>query len=234
MQFKAYFTTHISLFACSTFFPYFFRMKLLIATSLLVLMAGCAGNEADSQRTEPTPRKDSPLTTMATAHNALLAIDRSAMDMAYFPVDYPIQKTTGKVEGPPMARVIFSRPSRHGRAIFGNLVPYGHPWRMGANEATELELFAPATIQGKNVNKGRYILYCIPEPNQWTFVLNTNLYTWGLKQDSTKDAYRFTVPVNQRTPMIEHFTMVFAPAENGANLITAWEQSEAQLPIQFR
>lgn len=210
-------------------------MKLLFATCLAILLASCAGNEADSHQIDLNPtRKRPPLNTVVPANNSLLPIDRSILDMAYFPVDYPILKTSEKVEGPPLARVIFSRPQRQGRTIFGDLVPYGQPWRMGANEATELELFVPAVIQGKNVNRGRYILYCIPEADKWTFVLNTNLYTWGLKQDPSKDAYRFTVPVIKRSELLEHFTMVFAPAEKGAVLITAWEQSEAHLPIQFR
>ncbi len=134
----------------------------------------------------------------------------------------------------PLARVIYSRPHRQNRAIFGALVPYGQPWRLGANEATELELFAPATIQNRTVAKGRYTLYCIPQPANWTFVLNNSLYTWGLNPDSTRDAYRFTVPVTTTSRIIEDFTMVFTPANNGAELVVAWEKAEARLPIQFR
>jgi hypothetical protein len=209
-------------------------MKLLFATGLMLLLAGCGGNDAEpSNRVTHSPRKDSPLHGAVPA-NPLLAIDRSVMDMAYFPVDYPILKTSGKIQGPPLARVIYSRPLRQGRTIFGELVPYGQPWRLGANEATEIELFAPATIQGKSVAKGRYILYCIPQPNQWTIVFNTSLYTWGLKPNPLDDAYRFTIPAQQTAHSLEHFTMVFNPVAVGAELVIGWEQTEGRLPIQFK
>lgn len=156
------------------------------------------------------------------------------MDMTYFPVDFPIRKTSGEAAGTPHARVIYSRPHRDGRTIFGQLVPYGQPWRLGANEATEIELFSPARIQNQTVPKGKYILYCIPQPSQWTVVFNTNLYTWGLESDSTKDVARFNIPVQKTSRSLEDFTMVFTPAGKGAELVIAWEQSEARLPIQFQ
>lgn len=204
-------------------------MKYLLAASLILLLYACSGSSAD----KTAPRKNAMLTTVQPG-NALAPIDRSPMDMAYYPVDYPILNTTGKTTGAPLARVIYSRPHRQGRAIFGALVPYGQPWRLGANEATELELFSAATIQKKTVPRGRYILYCIPQPDRWTIVLNKNLYTWGLNQDSTKDAHRFTIPVIKTARAMEHFTMAFAPSQQDAELVIAWEQAEARLPIQFR
>lgn len=41
----------------------------------------------------------------------------------------------------PMLRIIYSRPQKNGRGIFGELVPYGKVWRTGANEATEITLY---------------------------------------------------------------------------------------------
>nr|WP_315818687.1 DUF2911 domain-containing protein [Paraflavitalea speifideiaquila] len=68
-----------------------------------------------------------------------LGVDKSPMDMAYFPVDYPKLKMSGNAKEPLVARVIYSRPQKSGRAIFGDVLKYGHTWRLGANEATEIE-----------------------------------------------------------------------------------------------
>lgn len=211
---------------------YFLPMKNLIVAATALMLASCMGGTEKPGRSD-TLRRDSLLTAVQPG-NALSPIDRSPMDMIYFPVDYPILKTSGKAGGAPLARVIYSRPHRQGRTIFGSLVPYGQPWRLGANEATELELFAPATIQNKPVGKGRYILYCIPQPDEWTIVLNNNLNTWGLQTDTTKDAYRFSVPVETAAQPLEDFTMVFTGAADSASLVIAWEQSKAKLPILFR
>jgi hypothetical protein len=55
--------------------------------------------------------------------------------MAYFPVDYPTLKTQNKTSPAPLMRVIYSRPQRDNRVIFGELVEYGKVWRLGANES---------------------------------------------------------------------------------------------------
>jgi len=64
-------------------------------------------------------------------------------------------------------------------------------------------------------------------------VFNKNIDTWGLKPDSTKDAYRFDIPVTTTDNHIEFFTMVFEKAAPGANLIMAWDNVEARLPLNF-
>jgi hypothetical protein len=153
------------------------------------------------------------------------------MDISYFPVDFPVIKMTKGTPELPVARVIYSRPHKQGRKIFGGLLKYGEPWRLGANEATEIELFQPLRIQGKTVAKGRYVLYCIPTENKWTIVFNNNNYTWGLKQEPKKDAYRFDIPIQKTQTSIENFTIVFEGKIPQGNLVMAWDDVEARLPF---
>ena len=105
--------------------------------------------------------------------------------------------------------------------------------RLGANEASEIEFFQNVTIQGKKVNAGRYVIYCIPYEDKWTIILNNDIYTWGLKIDSTKDLMKFDIPVKKAPVNFEYFTMVFQPISNGAELVMAWDDTEARLPINF-
>lgn len=70
-------------------------------------------------------------------------LDLSPMDMSYLPRNYPELKSHGEVRTLSLARVIYSRPKKNGRNIFGNVVVYGRQWRMGANESTEIEFFRP-------------------------------------------------------------------------------------------
>lgn len=160
-------------------------------------------------------------------------VDVSPMDMSYFPVDYPKLKMAGAMNTPPLARVIYSRPHLEGRHIFREVLKYGEPWRLGANEATELQLFRTARIQDKSVSAGRYVLYCIPQPDNWTIVLNSHTDTWGLKPDSTRDVARFSVPVKRIAGRYEYYTMVFEKTPLGADLLMAWDDAEVRLPIRF-
>ena len=195
-----------------------------------VLFIACTDkNEKSHDQAETKP--DTAI--VHTPTNPYAAIDLSPMDMSYFPVNYSQLKMTHDITTPPIMRVIYSRPHRQGRTIFGNLLKYGQRWRLGANEASEIEFFQNVTIQDKKVNAGRYIIYCIPYQEKWTIILNNDLYTWGLKIDSTKDVMQFDVPAKKAAADFEYFTMVFQPITNGAELVMAWDDTEGRLPINF-
>ncbi len=70
------------------------------------------------------------------AQTKLPPVDKSQLDMCYYPVNYPVLKIQDKITEPLVARIIYSRPQKNGRQIFGELVTYGEVWRLGANEAT--------------------------------------------------------------------------------------------------
>src|ERR1700753_1881219 len=100
------------------------------------------------------------------------SLDKSPMDMCYFPAEYPVLKIQDKTPGPLVARAIYSRPQKNGRKLFGDLVEYGKVWRLGANEATEIEFFKNVKIDGKKVKKGRYTVYALVDSDKWTMILN--------------------------------------------------------------
>jgi hypothetical protein len=157
-------------------------------------------------------------------------LDNSPMDVSYFPANYPIAKMRGQATGEPLARIIYSRPQKKGRDIFGEEVKYNEVWRLGANEATELELFKNATIGGKKIPKGRYTLYCIPTQSKWTIVINKDNYSWGsftYKQD--KDVARVDVPLQKTNDSVEALTMFFD--NNSLNVL--WENLKVAVPFNF-
>jgi len=59
-----------------------------------------------------------------TQSNNLPPVDKSPMDMCYYPNNYPVLKIQDKATEPAVARVIYSRPQKNGRLIFGDLVEY--------------------------------------------------------------------------------------------------------------
>lgn len=207
-----------------------------LALILIVLCTACSNHPKDDSETAavqldsiPVPQDQHP-----QIKNPYSATDKSPMDMAYFPTDYPQLKMSDSITKPPVMRVIYSRPHRDGRKIFGKLLPDGQPWRLGANEATELQVFQPVTVEGNKVQPGRYILYCIPDSSEWTIVFNKNIDTWGLHIDSTKDFLRIKTSANRTQYSIEDFTIAFQPISGGAEMIMAWDDEEARLPFQFQ
>jgi hypothetical protein len=197
----------------------------------LVFILSCQ-NQDDGHSEKTIQKKDSSVVNNQ-AVNPYAPTDVSPMDMSYYPVDYPKLKMSNSISEPPVARVIYSRPHLQGRQMFGQILKYGDPWRLGANEATEIQFYRDVTIQGKKINAGRYVLYCIPHENTWTIILNSGIDTWGLKIDASKDLYRFDVPVIIKKPPVEFFTMVFEKTDLGADLVMVWDMFVARLPIQF-
>jgi hypothetical protein len=160
-------------------------------------------------------------------------LDKSPMDMSYCPQNYPILKMSGKAADQPVARVIYSRPQRNGRRIFGDIVRYNQIWRMGANEATEIEFFRNVKVGGKPLPKGRYTLYAICAENKWTVAFNSDKDYWGLIQNPKKDVLRVDVPVQKMPEEVEALTIYFDDVKGGANLNILWDDAKAVVPISF-
>ncbi len=165
--------------------------------------------------------------------DSLPGLDKSPMDESYFPANYPILKVEGKISGTPVMRVIYSRPQMKGRKIFGDLIPFGQVWRLGANEATEIEFFTEVRIDQKKVPKGRYTVYAIPYPDTWTLILNRDTDTWGsFHYDSSRDVLRTDIPVVHFGPT-EALTIVFHARGGGATMDIYWDDANVSLPITF-
>ena len=174
------------------------------------------------------------LATGANAQFILPPMDKSPMDMSYCPIGYPVLKIQDKITDPLIARVIYSRPQKNGRVIFGELVEYGKVWRLGANEATEIDFYQTVRINGKKVKKGRYTMYCIPYNEKWTLIINKELDTWGaFKYDEKKDLLRVDLPIQKQKDILDTFAMAFDKTVTGSSLVIEWDDIKVTLPITF-
>jgi hypothetical protein len=160
-------------------------------------------------------------------------LDKSPMDISYSPPNYPILKMNGKVTEQPVARIIYSRPQKAGRTIFGGIVNYNQIWRLGANEATEIEFFKNVKINGKPLPKGRYTLYAICTETKWTIIFNTEKDIWGLAYNQKKDALRTDVPIHNTDTTVEALTVFFEDIKGGSELDILWDNVKVTLPIYF-
>lgn len=194
-----------------------------------ILYSGCKQKQIPG----PSQSASNPSTASTKEPAITINIDKSPLDMSYYPDEFPKLKMSGNPTEPVVARVIYSRPKKEGRVIFGNVLKYGSRWRLGANEASEIEFFKDVTIQNNLIRKNRYVIYCIPQEDKWTIILNNDLFTWGLKIDSTKDVYKFDIAVIKTQYPMEYFTMGFEKADTGVNLVITWDTVKTILPITY-
>lgn len=166
------------------------------------------------------------------AQDKLPPLDKSQMDISYYPPNYPMLKVQSNSKEPLIARIIYSRPSKNGRKIFGELLEHGKVWRVGANEATEIEFFKDVYINKTKVKKGRYTLYAIPNINKWSIMINKETDTWGaFTYDFNKDVVKTEVLADTTQEITEACTIFFERNDKAINLNIMWDNVKVALPF---
>jgi hypothetical protein len=133
----------------------------------------------------------------------------------------------------PLARLIYSRPFKRNRTIFGELVPYGEVWRTGANETTEIRFYEHCLINGKPVRKGTYGLFSIPNEEEWILILNEEHQGWGAyNYNADADVFRFNLPAQQTATVVEQFSISTRPADNGGYILMGWDDTFLRFKIE--
>lgn len=196
--------------------------QLLTAAAFAALLLGAAPL---AQAQEAPKRPDFP------------KLDKSPLDAAWLPRDAVFREKP--TDPTPAARILYSRPQKNGRKIFGAdttfVVPYGKVWRTGANESAELRVYRPITLGGKKLTPGTYALFTVPGEKEWTIIISSDTERWGGYSYSTKsDVARIPVPVKAATEAQEAFAIAFRDDAPGkATLRMVWDMVEVALPVTY-
>lgn len=151
----------------------------------------------------------------------------------------------------------YSRPGVKGRKIWGDavadakgeatldnqntrpagapIVPFGHIWRTGANEATQFTVTDDVLINGQPLAAGSYSLHTIPGKDEWTIVFNDTENQWGsFNYDQTKDKLR----VKAKPQAAEHqewLAFEIEPtADNAAQVNIRWEKVSVPFTVEVK
>lgn len=128
--------------------------------------------------------------------------------------------------------VDYSSPRMKGRKIFGGLVPYGEPWRAGANEATTFVIDADMNVGGKTVPAGSYTLFALPTADAWTLIISKQTGEWGVPYPGESyDFGRVPMKVSKLDSPLENFTIAFDQGGAACTLRLAWESTQASVQI---
>jgi hypothetical protein len=149
------------------------------------------------------------------------------------PEDSPparVQQTVGLTE----IAVSYHRPAVAGRAVWGQLVPYGEVWRSGANENTTISFSSDVKVAGKPLRAGTYGLHTIPTAKDWTVIFSTATTAWGsYTYDPKEDALRVTVTPRPLPAHEERLSYRFDDVSNTkATLTLAWEKLGVPIAIE--
>lgn len=185
----------------------------------------------------------------------------AASALAQIPVPRPSQKASVMQRiGPTDITIIYSRPGVKGRKIWGDplpeqaakakgeatldnqmerpkdavIVPYGHMWRTGANEATMFEVNSDVLINGQKLAAGSYSLHSIPTKDEWTIVFNGTANQWGsFNYDPAKDTLRVKAKPQTVAESQEWLGFTIDPvAEDTAQVNIRWEKISVPFTVK--
>lgn len=135
--------------------------------------------------------------------------------------------------------VLYNRPLKKGREIFGALVPYDQVWRTGANEATTFTTNKFLVIDGTTVPTGTYTLWTVPQDSIWKVFFNTKEYPWGVDEqmrpmrEPKYDLLEVNVPVIHLDTTVEQFTIAFDNTTDNLKLTMAWDHTKIEVPMEI-
>ena len=150
----------------------------------------------------------------------------------------PSASTAAEIEqvvGLTEIEIDYNRPSKKGRDIFGNLVPYGKIWRTGANSGTEISFSTDVTINGQNIKEGTYSIFSIPNIDSWEIILYADTDLWSVPRnwDETKIIFQSNFKTNMNNgKSVETFTISFDNiTNNDFDLVFSWDDTYVIVPI---
>lgn len=135
--------------------------------------------------------------------------------------------------------IVYGRPyskdpkSDQIRVIWGTLVPYDKPWRMGADEATLLITQMPIQIGQTTVPAGAYTLFFLPVADGTSkLIISKQIGQWGLQYDPKQDFARVDVTKQPLDPPVNQFTMAIERNPSGGGMIKLmWEKTQFVVPF---
>lgn len=135
-----------------------------------------------------------------------------------------------------IVKVCYSSPKVRGREIFGGLVPYDSPWRLGANEPTTLHTTVPLSVGGVQVAPGAYSLYAVPGMTEWELVVNAATDRWGIPiNDAVMEEDVGSLSVEPESPdeTVESLRIRLESAGDGqARMTIAWADTRLEVPLR--
>ncbi|MFL6256594.1 MAG: DUF2911 domain-containing protein [Pyrinomonadaceae bacterium] len=155
--------------------------------------------------------------------------------------------------------ITYSRPGVKGRMIWGDppagatastatlddartrpkdqvIVPYGHVWRAGANEATQFAVTDDVLINGQPLKAGTYSLHAIPGKDEWTLIFNSDAGQWGsFTYDEKKDVLRVKAKPQMAPDSQEWLLYTFDPVgETSAQVNLRWERLRVPFTVEVK
>jgi hypothetical protein len=161
--------------------------RIYTSISALLLLTFCAASYASAQSAQPVVRLPRP----SQKANVMQTIGVTDVTITYSRPAVKGRKIWGDAPAAAASTGTATLDDSNTRVAGAPIVPYGHVWRAGANEATTFTVTDDVLINGQKLAAGTYSLHTIPGKDEWTIIFNSDAGQWGsFSYDEKKDALR--------------------------------------------
>ena len=132
--------------------------------------------------------------------------------------------------------VVYSRPAKRDRVIFGGLVPFNELWRTGANQNTKITFSEDVVIGGKTVEPGSYSIFTKPHADFWEVFIYAEVDKFGVPQewDLAKIVAQTIVQTTATERVAQSFSISLDDLSNEKFLISLyWDQTMVSVPVEL-
>jgi hypothetical protein len=142
----------------------------------------------------------------------------------------PLPEQTAKVPGEATLDDQTARPKG------APIVPWGHAWRTGANDATQFIVTDDVFINGQKLPAGSYSLHTVPNKTEWTIIFNSVANQWGsFNYDATKDTLRVKAKAEPAATNQEWLAYSIDPInETSARVNIRWEKLTVPFTVEVK
>jgi Protein of unknown function (DUF2911) len=194
---------------------------------LAVLCVLCFAAVASAQPTLPRPSQKASVMQRIGVTDVTITYSRPAVKNRQIWGD-PLPGQTADVKGEATLDDQNKRPKN------APIVPWGHVWRTGANEATMFVVTDDVLINGQKLPAGSYSLHTIPTKDEWTIVFNGTANQWGsFDYDPAKDTLRVKAKPQWMNTSEEYLSYSFDPVtDDSAQVNIRWEKISVPFTVK--
>lgn len=203
---------------------YLKRSSISFFAALFVL---CLAPSATAQVVTPRPSQKASVMQRIGATDITITYSRPGVKGRKIWGD-PLPEQTASVKG---EATLDNQNQRPKGAV---IVPYGHMWRTGADDATMFVVTDEVLINGQKLPGGSYSLHTIPGKTEWTIIFNNTSNQWGsFNYDPAKDTLRVKAKPSWVNENQEWLAFVIDPiSEDTAQVNLRWEKINVPFTVK--
>ncbi|HEX8561112.1 MAG TPA: DUF2911 domain-containing protein [Pyrinomonadaceae bacterium] len=196
------------------------------AAAAALLLAACAAGDARAQLRTPRPSPKASVMQTIGVTDLTITYSRPGVKGRAIWGDAPAGAAAG----------VATLDDARARAAGAPIVPYGHVWRTGANEATTFTVTDDVLVNGQPLKAGTYSLHTIPGRDEWTIIFNGDPGQWGsFTYDEKKDVLRVKARPQPAPASQEWLAFQIEPeGDSAARVNIRWEKLTVPFTVEVK